>query len=205
MTLAECQKKHGAKYTVKDQGYWDKDETQLIFKSELLDKKGIPTKKGLIFLINGEDRMLPQGLQNDLVKYLKDEGELPKNVKYFDERFKIPVYLLPVFSSPVTAVLEEILKPQPPIPVEEKIAFPITKPLETSIIPEALQLVSDVLISKPSLVKDLEFISELSGGTLRDYLAKSVNAYIVALEDGELSDKELSNLIINLILLNKSK
>lgn len=111
MELKEAKEKYpGIKF--KEKGFYNRDQTQLIYKSDLRGKN----KLG--FVINGNVHLLQDPLRSQLEMILKGEKEdVPAGIAFDSENdsFKIPLSYLPIITNEVVEVdkpVEKILPEQ---------------------------------------------------------------------------------------------
>ena len=228
MSTEDWSKKYGKNFLVKKEnlGYQDNDKTQLIFFSELLIKKnGVKEvrKSTQVFIINGEPRILSRSLHNTLAYIAQGKSiALPDNIilQAKEERFKVPVNLLTLDINTYKQVKQEedVFAPSKPLAITEFKLADDTEILghyviepdqiveEKSDYIEALENSIKTFNNKLSILEDVKFVAELSNKTVEDFLTDRVEEGIKSLTfDVFLENKQLGNLITNIILLNESK
>ena len=228
MSSEDWSKKYGKNFLVKKEnlGYQDSDKTQLIYFSELLIKKnGVKNvrKSTQVFIINGEPRILSRSLHNTLAYIAQGKSiALPDNIilQAKEERFKVPVDLLTLDINTYKQVKQEedVFAPSKPLEVTEYKLADDTEILGQYVIEpdqiveeksdyiEALENSIKTFNNKLSILEDVKFVAELSNKTVEDFLTDRVEEGIKSLTfDVFLENKQLGNLITNIILLNESK
>lgn len=210
MTLPQWRAKY-PKHTIKNIGYWDRDETQLVYKSDLMDRNDTPKPKGVVFIIKEEPYILSDSLKELLTKYYLEGGfKLPDGIEYnsTDERFKVPFYLINKDYNTVEIIAQKEKS------IEKEIEFEIDKPLEeisgVTEFEEELGLlektneyfgqnisikVFDFFKENPSIFDTLKSFAKIRN-TSPCLLAHESVAQTVTFK----TDEELVNYIINLII-----
>lgn len=223
-TIEEWRKIYGKGFVCKNKGYsWSK-KTQYIYASELLIKKNDVREvrnSTLVFICSGEPRVLSRSLHNTLAYIAQGKSiPLPDGISFIEDRFEVPIHLLTLDINTYKQVKQEedIFEPSKPLEVTELKLDDNTEILGQYVIEpdqiveeksdyiEALENSIKTFNNKLSILEDVKFVAELSNKTVEDFLTDRVEEGIKSLTfDVFLENKQLGNLITNIILLNESK
>lgn len=224
MDIENWRKLYGKNHIIKDRGYSENRKCQWVFFSELLNTKNglkTPRTSTLVFICSGEPRILSKSLQNTLAYIALGKSlPLPSGITLLDEKFEIPLDLLTLDINIYKQVKkeEDVFAPSKPLAITEYKLADDTEILghyviepdqiveEKSDYIEALENSIKTFNNKLSILEDVKFVAELSNKTVEDFLTDRVEEGIKSLTfDVFLENKQLGNLITNIILLNESK
>lgn len=200
-------------HIVKDQGYKDNEDIQLIFRSEL------NWNKRIVCLIKDEPYLLPESIANSLRNYFTNGGKgLPESVTFYAKKewFRVPFAYFVSYSpldiktvtltTPVATTLQPIsledAKPAKRIIAEGRSSE------DVDVDPEIYDILEDSVKSYIKTRETLPFLQEfakLSGcKDVKSLLLSNVEiAYGTFIS--EPTDEVLSTLITNLLLYNYNK
>lgn len=191
-------------HIVKDQGYKDNEDIQLIFRSEL--NKG----KRIVCLIKGEPYLLPESIAEALRSHHgKSNKGLPEGLTFYTvkEWYRVPfAYFIPYtpmdiktanLTAPISAPLQPVTLTD--VPVEEVVE---ERSPEAKLLYRAAFTFGQMKSIDPIVLQEF---AKLSG--CKDVKALIASNIEIAYGNfiNEPSDEVLSSLITNLLLYNYNK